>query len=78
MKLSKNTMSSLVTLVLLGSLIGTFAWELVEQLLSFAGWDLRLRLGPLGFDARVIAVTVIVNPGTLLGVAFGIRSFRAV
>lgn len=64
------------TLLALGAVIGTLAWELISRLLQSSGIEVSLSLGPVGFDVHVLEVWVMLNPGTLLGLALGYGLFR--
>jgi hypothetical protein len=76
MKLSSKTLP-LFTRILLASLaVGTLAWELIERIVALAGGTLDLAVGPVGFDVHVLALWVMLNPGTLLGVLPAILLFR--
>ena len=78
MKLSQRSLGTLVLLVLLGVLIGSLAWELLERLLRLLGVDFALTLQePLRlFDLYVVALSLRANPGTVLGALGGILVFR--
>ncbi|MFP4642750.1 MAG: hypothetical protein ACLFM0_00190 [Spirochaetales bacterium] len=75
MKLSSRTVPTFFTLLLLGMIIGTFSWEILERLLSIASVPLDLRVGPVGFDTGVLSVRLMLNPGSLAGLYFGHRTF---
>ncbi len=76
MKLSGRTRSTFVLFLLLGVLIGSLAWELLERILARSGLELGLSLGPVGFDLEVLAFSLVVNPGTVLGALGGAVLFR--
>ncbi|MGC9313340.1 MAG: hypothetical protein ACP5IA_11665 [Sediminispirochaetaceae bacterium] len=76
MKYSSRSRSTLIRLVLLGLLAGTLAWALAERALSYTGIIIDMGIGPIGFDLRVLAVSLYVNPGSLLGAAGGWILFR--
>ena len=76
MKLTSKTIGPFVLFLLMGLFIGSVAWEIIERLLAVAGLSLSLSIGPIGFDLRVIAVWLRINPGSLLGAAGGILLFR--
>ena len=76
MKLTVKTLPVLGRLSVLSMLVGTLAWELVERVLALAGISLSLGVGPIGFDIRVVAVTLIANPGTIAGLVPAILLFR--
>ena len=75
MKLTGRTRSTFLLFLLLGWLIGSLAWEVLERILSRAGMSLSLGIGPIGFDLRVLAFSLMVNPGSVLGTAGGALLF---
>ncbi len=75
MKLSNKTASTFFTLLILGMLIGTFSWEILERLLAMASLPIDLRVGPVGFDTGILAVRLMLNPGSFVGLFFGYRTF---
>jgi hypothetical protein len=76
MRLSGRTRSTFVLFLLLGVLIGSLAWEVLERILSRFGVELGMSLGPVGFDLAVLAVSLVLNPGSLLGALGGVLLFR--
>ncbi|MFW6313529.1 MAG: hypothetical protein ACOC2N_06570 [Spirochaetota bacterium] len=76
MKLTTKNLPVFMRLLVLCLLIGTLAWELIERLLELTGVELDLTVGPVGFDIEVLAVSVLANPGTLLGIVPAIVLFR--
>ena len=76
MKLTGRNRSTFLSFLGAGLLVGGLAWELLERVLAAFGLDLRLGVGPVGFDLSVLAVSLVVNPGTLLGALGGIVLFR--
>jgi hypothetical protein len=76
MKLTAKNLPVLTRLLVLCMVIGTLAWEIVERLLALAGVALDLSVGPVGFDIEVIALSVMANPGTLIGIVPAILLFR--
>ena len=76
MKLNSKNLPVLVRLLLLCVVVATIAWELLERLLALGGATLDLSLGPIGFDLQVIAFSLQVNPGTLLGIVPAVILFR--
>ena len=76
MKYSSRNRAAFFWLILLGLLAGTLAWDLLERVLSYAGVVIDLGIGPVGFDIHVLALTIYLNPGTLLGGAGGWVLFR--
>jgi hypothetical protein len=69
MKLSARTLSSMLLLCLVGMVVGTLAWEVVERILGRVGVALDLSIGPVGFDLAVVAVQLRANPGSFIGLA---------
>jgi hypothetical protein len=53
--------------LVLGTIIGTLVWEIIERLLSLASVEIDLSVGPVGFDVEVLAIWLSFNPGSLLG-----------
>ena len=61
----KTSPAFVVTIIVLGALAGSLAWELVERLLAL---PFSLATGPIQlFDLYVAALTVRANPGTFVG-----------
>ena len=77
MKLNSKTRGTLVGVLFLSLLIGTLVWEIIERLFGGFGIPIDLSVGPLGFDAHVIAVWVRANPGTAAAVYPAIRFFQS-
>lgn len=75
MKLNSKTRVHLVRFLLLGLIIGTLAWGIIERLFAYAGLPFSLNAGPIGFDIGVLSVHMSVNPGSLIGLALGYRLF---
>ena len=80
MKLSKKTLATLVALIALGAVAGSLAWEVVERVAAAAGLPFSLTTEePLRlFDLYVLAVSVRLNPGTVLGGVAGAVLFGRV
>lgn len=76
MKLTSRTFPSAFRVTLLCLVVGTLAWELFERILGVFGTGLDLRVGPVGFDIRVIAISVMANPGTFLGLPVAVLLLR--
>lgn len=76
MKLTSKNLSTLVILVVLVGVAGTFTWEILERFLSMFQLPLDLRVGPVGFDAGILSMRMLVNPGTIAGGVVGYRMFR--
>ncbi len=77
MKLIRKNLAPLVVIVFLGLLIGTLAWDIVERILSEAGFPISLSTRPIGFDIGVISFFFRVNPGSFLGIAGAVLLFRS-
>jgi hypothetical protein len=77
-KLGKKNMGVLARLMLLTALIGTFAWAILERLASTLGAEVSLSVGPVGFDAMVLSLSVYVNPGTVLGALAAVGVFKSI
>lgn len=78
MKVSKKTLSTLIWVLFLSLVIGTVAWEILERVLALAGVAVSLSVGPVGFDAYVLAVSLRLNPGSLAGLVAGFLLFRRI
>ncbi|MEE8440954.1 MAG: hypothetical protein V3S41_04465 [Spirochaetia bacterium] len=76
MKLNNRNLPIFIRLLLISVVVATLAWELFERLLALSGVVLELSLGPIGFDIQVVAFSLQVNPGTLLGIVPGVLLFR--
>lgn len=76
MKLTSRNRSTFVLFMLLGLLIGSLAWEVFERILSRFGVGLSLGVGPVGFDISVLVLSLVINPGSLLGALGGALLFR--
>ena len=76
MKLSSKNVHVLIRLLLLCMVIGTLAWEILARLLALAGVEIDLTAGPVGFDLMVLSVSVMGNPGTILGIVPGVFLFK--
>ncbi len=77
MKLNKRTMSTLLVLLFLFITVGTLSWELLERILATTGLQIDWSVGPIGFDLRVLALTMQLNPGSLAGILVAFRTFRS-
>ena len=78
MKLTAKTRGTFVGVLLLALFIGTLSWEIIERIVSSLGLTLDLSIGPVGFDAFVVAVWVRINPGTVVALYPGIRVFQSI
>ena len=77
MKLNSKTRGTFVAVLFLSLLIGTLVWEIIERLLAGFGVAIDLSVGPIGFDAHVLAVWVRANTGTAAAVYPGLRFFQS-
>ena len=75
MKLTKKNSRPLLIVVLLTTVAGAFAWELLVKILLLEGIDISLTTGRIGFDIQVVAFYLSINPGTVLGIAAGFFIF---
>ena len=80
MKLNKKNLGTLIALLLLGALVGSLAWELLERLVRATGTDFSLTMDKALqlFDLYVLAVSFRANPGTIAGLAGGAVLFSRV
>jgi len=78
MKLNKKNRTSFLILILLGFLIGTLSWELLERVLITFNVTLKWEIGPVGFDLRVLSFYIKFNPGSVLGIIAGLFLFAAI
>jgi len=76
MKLTKKNRATLVTILLLGLLIGTLSWEVLERIVALSGKTMDLSVGPVGFDVHAVSIWIRVNPGSFLGAIAGILLFN--
>ncbi len=77
MKLNSKTRGTFVAVLFLSLLIGTLVWEIIERLFGGFGIPINLSVGPIGFDAHVVALWFRANPGTAAAVYPGIRFFQS-
>lgn len=78
MKLTKKNMNSLILIIALCTLGGSFAWFILEIIFAALGLPFSLSTGRIGFDLGIIAFYLNVNPGTVLGTAAGFFMFKAI
>jgi hypothetical protein len=76
MKLTARNRWTFLSFLGVGLLVGGLAWELLERILAAFGYQVHLGVGPVGLDLSVLAVSLMVNPGTLLGAVGGLVLFR--
>ncbi len=80
MTLNKRSLPTLILCLVLGVLIGSLGWEVLERILSQLGIDFSLTMkDPLKlFDLYVLSVSFRANPGTFLGALGGVLLFRRI
>ncbi len=71
MKITQKYLKYLYLFIILGIVIGSLCWEILERLISLTGIDMNLSVGPVGFDISVLSVYLKINPGSFLGAAGG-------
>lgn len=76
MKLSKRTSGHFFLFLLLGIIIGSLSWELLERIITLTGSTFTLAVGPIGFDTGVLEVWMQISPGTFLGAGAGLFLFK--
>ena len=77
MKLIKKNLTPFLIFLILGLIIGTLTWGLLERLIALGGGNFSLNAGPVGFDLGVISLYIQFNPGSLLGAGGGVLLFRS-
>ncbi len=76
MVINRKSLAAFFGLLLLGAIIGSLAWEIVERVVNVSGTPLSLSLSsPLSFDLHVVAMSFRPNIGTFLGAVAGIVLF---
>jgi len=78
MKLTKKNLQPLIMVIILCTLAGSFAWFILEIILSTVGFPFSLSTGRIGFDLEIIAFYLNVNLGTVLGIVAGFFVFKAI
>jgi len=76
MKKTKKNKPYLILFIVLGIVIGTLLWAIIERILALQGMQLSLSVGPIGVDLYAFSVSIRANPGSFLGVFIGIFMFR--
>ena len=78
--MNRKNLSSFILLLILGMVIGSLGWELLERLFRQLGVSFSLTLkAPLQIlDLYVVSLSLRANPGTLLGALGGIVLFRLI
>ncbi|RPJ03674.1 MAG: hypothetical protein EHM28_14895 [Spirochaetaceae bacterium] len=76
MTINSKTLPVFLGLLLIGMILGGLAWEIVERIAAAAGTDFHLGMeNPIGFDLHVVAVSILLNIGSLAGAILGILLF---
>ena len=80
MTLNKKSLPTLILCLILGMLIGSLGWEVLERILSQLGIDLSLTMKePLKLlDLYVLSISARANPGTFLGGLGGVLLFTRI
>ena len=78
MTLNKKSLSTFIACLLLGMLIGSLGWEVLERILHHFGVTASLTLTePIQlFDLYVLSLSFRANPGTFLGAGAGALIFK--
>jgi uncharacterized membrane-anchored protein YjiN (DUF445 family) len=77
MDLNKKNFHILLSLIVLGMIIGTLGWEIIERLAASWGGKLSLTIEkPIGFDLYVISFFLRINMGSLIGALSGVILFK--
>ena len=71
MKITQKYLKYLYLFIILGIVIGSLCWEILERLIAVTGVNLNLSTGPVGFDISVLSVYLKINPGSFIGAAGG-------
>ena len=71
MKVTKKNLPTLVLFIILGILIGSFTWEILERIVVLItgnpDFSLSIKNPVQLFDIYVLAVSFRANPGSILG-----------
>ena len=78
MKLTKKNKNSLILIIALCTLGGSFAWFILEIIFAALGLPFSISTGKIGFDLEIISFYLNVNPRTILGIAAGFFVFKAI
>ncbi len=71
MKITQKYLKYLYLFIILGIVIGSLCWEILERLIASTGINLDLSVGPVGFDISVLSVYLKINPGSFIGAVCG-------
>ena len=79
MKLTNKNIPAFIAFVLLGTLIGSLCWEVLERIIhlnpEWSDFSLTLEKPLTIFDFYVLSISLRANPGTLLGSLGGLIIF---
>ena len=80
MTLNKKNVPVFLLVIVLGVVIGSFGWEIIERALSSWGveFGFTLREPITLFDLYVISVSLRANLGTVLGALVGVVVYRMI
>jgi hypothetical protein len=80
MTLNKRSLPAFTLCLILGIVIGSLGWEVLERILSHFGLDFSLTMRePLKlFDLYVLSLSFRANPGTFLGALGGVLLFKRI
>ena len=80
MTLNKKNLPLFILCLILGILIGSLGWEVLERILGHFGISLSLSMKePIQlFDLYVLTVLFRANPGSFLGLGGGILVFKRI
>jgi hypothetical protein len=69
MKITQKYLKYLYLFIIMGIVIGSLCWEILERLIAMSGINLNLSVGPVGFDISVLSLYLKINPGSFIGAA---------
>ena len=69
MKITQKYLKYFYLFIILGIVIGSLCWEILERITGMSGINIDLSVGPVGFDISVLSVYLKINPGSFIGAA---------
>ena len=80
MKLNSRNLSRLLLLLIIGILLGSLGWEVLERIIRLGGLEFSpTTQNPITlFDLYVLSLSFRANPGTLLGALGAILVFKRI
>ena len=82
MILNKKNISFFILILILGLIIGSFIWELIERIIHLfpntISFTLTMKKPYRLFDFYVLAIDLRVNPGTIIGIIAGFFIFKGI